>query len=121
MLVAEVERGELLQFRVKDRRARIGIDDPAQVRAGLGLEVSMVPEVAQLSLVLAGDEKGWPSEPIAPSLTAQSPHLRQAKSTALVNDLALAQLHFTHAMRLTWVAAVAHVLDEKRPRAGDGQ
>ena len=81
----------------------------------------MVPEVAELAFVLAGNKEGRPREPLPPLLSAQPTHLRQAEMLAFVDGLALAELDLADPVGLRGIATVAHVLDEERPGTGYGQ
>ena len=120
-LVDEVEVGELLPLRVQDRSAGVGIDDASEIRPGFCFEEDVLPVVAQLPLVLAGDEEGWAGATLAPLLAAHAPQLGERQAHPLVHDLALAQLDFADAVRLLGIAAVAHILDQKGSGARHSQ
>ena len=119
--VSEVKRGKLLHLGVEDGNAGIRIDDAAQIRTGLCLEIDVLPEVTQLAFVLARDKECRPRKALPPFLAAHAPHFGQAEALALVNRLAFAQLHLADAVRPAGIAAIAHVLDEEGAGARDRQ
>ncbi len=118
--VSEIEIGQLLPLGIEDCKARVGIDDAAQVRPGLGLEKDMFPEVAQFALVLAGDEEGRHRALLAPLPAAHPPQIGQRQTHPLIDNSALAQLDLADAVRLSRIAAVAQILDQKGPCARHG-
>ena len=120
-LVDEVEVGEFLPLRVHDRSARVGIDDASEIWPGFCLEEDMLPVVAELPLVLAGDEEGWAGATPLPLLAAHAPQLGERQAEPLVHNLAFAQLDFTDAVWLLGIAAVAHILDQKGSGARHSQ
>jgi hypothetical protein len=64
--VGEVERGKLLHLGVEDGSAGIRIDDAAQIRTGLCLEIGMLPEMTELPFVLACNKESRPAIPCGP-------------------------------------------------------
>ena len=93
--------------------ARVGIDDAAQVRPRLRLEKDVLPEVAEFALVLAGDEEGRRRALLAPLPAAHPPQIGQRQTHPLIDNSALAQLDLADAVRLSRIASVAQILDQK--------
>ncbi len=93
--------------------ACVGIDDAAQVRSRLRFEKDVLPEVAELALVLAGDEEGRRRALLAPLLAAHPPQIGERQSHPFIDNPTLAQLDLADAVRLSWVASVAQILDQK--------
>jgi len=54
-------------------------------------------------------------------VAAHVAQLGEGEASALALDLALAQDDLDHAMRLAFVTAVAHILDQEDARVGDGE
>ena len=78
----------------------------------------MLPEVAELALLLAHNEERILG---ANLLEAFGPHLAklaQGDLQTLVNDLAVDVGDFRHAVRLAYVAVVAHVVHDEDPDIG---
>ena len=119
-LVSEIEIGQLLPLGIEDGSTSVGIDDAAQVRPRLCLEKDVLPEVAQLALVLAGDEEGRRRALLAPLPAAHPPQIGQRQTHPLIDNSALAQLDLADAVRLSRIAAVAQILDQKGPGARHG-
>ena len=112
-LVSEIEIGQLLPFGIEDGSTSVGIDDTAQVRSRLRFEKDVLPEVAELALVLAGDEEGRRRALLAPLLAAHPPQIGQRQPHPLIDNSTLAQLDLADAVRLSRVASVAQILDQK--------
>ncbi len=113
--VSEVKRGKLLHLGVEDGNAGIRIDDAAQIRTGLCLEIDVLPEVSQLAFVLARDKERRTRKSLPPLFAAHASHLGHAEALALIHRLAFAQLHLADAVRPIGIAAIAHVLNEEGP------
>ena len=120
-LVDEVEVGELLPLRVQDCSAGVGIDDASEIRSRLCFEEDVLPVIAQLPFVLAGDEEGWAGATLVPLLAAHASQLDERQAQPLVYDLALAELDFADAVRFLGIAAVAHIFNQEGSGARHSQ
>ena len=81
----------------------------------------MLPEVAELALLLAHDEEGGTRAESAPASPSHAPQLRQGGCEAADDCLTSFQLDLDDAVRVLRISAVSEVFDDEGPGVGDGE
>jgi hypothetical protein len=76
-LLDEIEMRQLLHFGIDNRLTGIWVDDAAKVWTGLGLQIGVVPVLAELSLVFAGDQESGNGTAPSPFLASHLPQVSE--------------------------------------------
>src|SRR5664280_1378805 len=86
--------------------------------SGSAFQVDVLPEIAELGPLATEDEDGGFRTDLSPSLWPKHAHIGQGGVQTLAHDLATAKADFVDPMRLPWVAAVTHVVDQENTHPG---
>ena len=95
----------------------VRVQHQAEMLSGAGLQVGVLPEVAELGPLPSEDEDRGFRTDVPPSLRPHLSQIGQGGVQALAHDLAAPQADFVDPMRLLGIAAVTHVVDQEHPHS----
>src|SRR5579875_3327600 len=119
--LTEVRTSEETTLLGRDRVARIWVDQPTEIPPAPGDRECMFPKIAELALLFTHDEERGARAKSAPPSPPHTAQLRERGGKTADDGLAFLELHLNDAVGVLRIAAIAQVLDDEGPGAGNGE